>query len=205
METPYGTVPPRRRAVVLAALVAPLLAMPASAAPAAPYCGLVKDPVPDAYAVADGVASPRNDDAMDIKELDLATDATSLTAVMRLYSLNTADVMSPTGRLYTFTFTVRKKAYPIAMHIAWNGTATSDRGAVPVIDNVKYELRTTVPLATFGLKKMTSRDRFTRLEGVTQRWAGDRASGSAVGAKVDTAGKATAYPHGARSCVRVGA
>ncbi len=197
---------------MLTAAVAAALLLPAHvaahAAPVTVQCALVRDPTGDAVGLAQGVDSPKSADSMDITQLDLATNAGQLTAVVRTYALNRASVEGPTGRRYTFAFTVRGTSHTITMLLAADATAESDLGIPPVVDDKAYELRITVPLARFKLHNLTTRqkDWFVELSGSSQRWAGDLKSGYPVpdDTKADQAKGSVRYVHRARSCVSVG-
>lgn len=198
---------PLAAALLSAALGAPFA--PATAAPAKPpkppSCHLVKDPTSDATPVANGVASPRSDDAMDVVELDVASDFKQVTGVVRFYALSRADYMAPTGRLVTLTYTAKGRTYAVRTLFGATGDVTTDvAGVKATVDTTAFELRLSGPLTALGIKGLTAKDRFTRLDATTVRWNGDLDTGSQVGDVVDTAGGTFSYAHGSTSCVRVG-
>jgi hypothetical protein len=201
------------RALAGAALLGAALAVPAATA-AAPSCTSVADATNDATAVANGVASPKSDTAMDVDKVSLATDATKVTVVLHVYGLTAVDTMAPTGRLFDVDFTVRGAKKHLRVVVDATGRSYADQWATHAVDVAAYEIRVTMPLAKLGLtglrgvnpRSKLKPDVFTELGATTQRWRGDLATGQALDeAAVDTARGATAYVHKApSSCVKVG-
>jgi hypothetical protein len=139
------------------------IASAAPKAPAKPVCNLMPDAKGDAaYAVVPGA------DGDDILSADLATDATTITGVVRVAALATPDPQAPLGRNFTVLFTAPKSAdllfmsartYPQGAKFVYgyqavdptNGVNTNYAlgDATGVIDTAKAEVHISVPIKGF--------------------------------------------------------
>jgi hypothetical protein len=214
---------PLRLALVGSTGVCLLLAGGAAAAPAKPkpVCNLVQDAENDTFLVraqdTAGAFGPQ-EDAMDIVSADLASDAKTLTGVIRVKDLAAATATSPGGVSYDINFTTPDIDSPVYIRafVPGSGDPVTDAGTresvvvtslatslgegTAVVDEAKNEVRFSFPLAHFtpagGLKpgaKLTFGD-------VTTGRALN--SGRAVFADVATSDKT--YTVGAPSCVAPG-
>ena len=114
-----------------------------------PVCNLLTDPQGDADAA---VLGSNEDQAMDIVSADVATNATQITAVIRVVKLTNPDSMSPTGNWYEFTFTGSSNQIGEQMYVQVGPTGTiwEDGAGTGVLDYKKNEIRITLPLSYFG-------------------------------------------------------
>jgi hypothetical protein len=211
---------PLRLAVTGSLVLSCLAAGGAVAAPAKPkpVCNLVTDAKDDTFLAraqdtAGGPYGPQ-EDAADIVSADVATDAKTLTGVVRVKSLAAAAATSPGGISYDINFTTPSIPDPVYVRalVPGSGEPSSDAGTrqsvvatsvsaslgtgTVVVDKAKNEVRFSFPLTQFasvgGLKpgsKLTFGETTT----------GRAAAGRAVFADVATG--ATTYTVGARSCV----
>src|SRR3954451_18472307 len=96
---------------LLMVLVASTLCVPAVAAHATPgkkhkakpACKLVTDGSGDAKGTGTAVTTPSSDANLDIITADIATNATTLTGVLRVSKPSASDSMAPTGWEYQVT------------------------------------------------------------------------------------------------------
>lgn len=190
----------------------------AVAAPAKPVCNLVEDAEDDTFLVrfqdTAGAYGPQ-EDSLDIVSADIATDAKTLTGVVRVKDLAAAAATSPGGASYDINFTTPAIASPayIRASVPSSGDPTAEAGtreaavvtsiATPlgegtvVVDEAKNEVRFSFPLAHFtpagGLKagaKLSFGDVTT-----------GRALSSSRAVFADAATSEKTYTVGARSCV----
>lgn len=114
-----------------------------------PVCNLVTDPKGDADS---GELGSNEDQAMDILSADIATNATQITAVIRVVKLPTTDTMSPSGLFYEFSFTgsANQTGHPMYVQIEPTGTVWQDGNGTGVLDYKKNEIHITLPLSYFG-------------------------------------------------------
>jgi hypothetical protein len=197
---------PRR---VLMVLVASTLCVPAIAAHAMvtkkhrpkPVCKLVTDGSGDAKGFASAVTMPSSDANLDIISADVATNATTLTGVLRVSKLASSDSTAPTGWEYQVTFGVNGVTDGVNVVIGPNGTTWHGGKGKGKIDAAKKEIRISVPLSALNvpIKPGTV---LTDLGARTWRVGG---SDQVVIGLVDTAGSSKTYVAGTRSCVKVGA
>lgn len=208
-----------RPALALALLPALLVGGAATAAPAKakPVCNLVVDPQDDTFLLRSqdgaGTYGPQENTA-DILSADVASDAKTLTGVIRVKSLAAAAATSPGGISYDINFTTASIAAPVYVRalVPSSGAPTAEAGtresvvvtslSAPLgagtvtVDKAKNEVRFSFPVSLFtpagGLKPGT---KITFGDITTGRAAGSRA----VFADVATGGKA--YTIGAPSCV----
>jgi hypothetical protein len=191
----------------------------AVAAPAKPkpVCNLVQDAESDTFLLryqdTAGAYGPQ-EDSLDIVSADLASDAKTLTGVIRVKSLAAAAATSPGGVSYDINFTTPDIASPVYVRavVPSSGEPTAEAGtrenavvtsiATPlgdgtvVVDTKKNEVRFSFPLADFtpagGLKPGA---KLTFGDVTTGRAAGSR------GVFADAATSDKTYTVGAPSCV----
>lgn len=184
-------------------------------------CNLVKDNTGDTFALRsqDGVGQyGPQEDSLDIKSIDIATNAKYVTAVMRVVKLSAIPQTSPYGTSYEIDWLVPGSDNPLYLAAArsvdegdtfvagWRD-ATSNLGtkladAKGVFDTAKNEIRITAPVGTFsgqgkGMKpgvKIT----FGDLDQTASR------NGVAVSIFADVVTSGVVYTTGAPSCVTPG-
>lgn len=203
------------RTALAASLVAGVaLAGGASAAPK-PVCNLMTDPKGDA-SFLDTVP---NDPSLDIVSADVATDAKTLTGVLRVDRFSAVSPTSPLGRGYYVLFNAPKAEFPIYLNVqitpdltrfAWgtretlasgNGSFVRQGDATGVVDAGSNELRISVPLADVAaVTKLSPGTKLTALTAQTTSVIGTSASGGLV-ATIDDAAGSKAYVTGTKSCV----
>ena len=210
-----------RPAVAVTAVVAGaalVLAVPAGAATTGPSCNLLVDVKGDAQFLG---ALP-NDANLDITSADVASDAKTLTAVLRLASFAGTDAQSPLGRGYYVLFTVPGSEFPIYFNMqitpdvtrfAWGDRETLATGsgryvkkgdATGVLDMAKGEIHISVPLAALSaVGKVSKGAKLTNLTASATAVLGTSATGGLV-STVDDAASNKSYIAGAKSCVAVG-
>ena len=135
--------------------------------PSPPVCNLIKDGAGDGYVLnassLDSRLSPvpgfGQDDAQDILSADVATDAKTLTTVIRVKKAATTSSMAPTGLQWTFSFnydgvTIQTSvssdpAKGVSGLWAYATPTTNTIGGPlkATIDTATNEVRATVPLA----------------------------------------------------------
>ena len=163
-----------------------------------PVCNLIVDAKGDAVAPA---APMPNDPNLDILSADIATNATTLTAVLRIADLSGKGDTSPTGRAYTFVFTARGHVVSVEGIVGPSGVTWAGGKGSGTIDSKKNEVRVHIPLSTLPVQ-VKAGDKLNGLKAHTWRWVhGTRV----VIGNVDTGVTNTAYTAGAPSCVKVGA
>jgi len=158
--------------VRIAAALGVALATVAGAAQAAPVkkvCNLVTDGTNDTFAARaqDGTAPGPQDNALDIKSADIASDGKVITAVIRVASLTAAQT-SPQGRGFAFDFLLPSSELQGSMRAVFiNGQApyfeaTIKDPSVPnspstflatitgSVDEKKGEVHITAPVAVFS-------------------------------------------------------
>lgn len=128
--------------IVVAIVASAALAAGTGAAEAArpkpkPLCNLVTDDKAD---VATGNQS------LDIVSGDLATNAKTITAVIRVAKLTAEDTMSPTGRYFEFAFTYEGSGYAIKALLTPTGNIWADGKGTGVVDTAKNEVRISMPI-----------------------------------------------------------
>ena len=207
------------RTVLATSVVAAVaLAGGASAAPAKAVCNLISDPKGD----AGFLDTAPNDRSLDIVSADVATDAKTLTGVLRVDAFSGVSPTSPLGRGYYVMFNAPKAEFPIYLNVqitpdltryTWGTRQTLPSGsgrfvregdATGVIDAAKNELRISVPLADVAaVSKLSAGTKLTALTAQTTSVLGTSASGGLV-ATVDDAAGSKAYVAGTRSCVAPG-
>jgi hypothetical protein len=195
-------------------------AAPAKTAPAAaPSCNLMVDGKGDAQFRG---AAP-NDPNQDIVSGDIASDAKTVTAVLRLASFAATDPQSPLGRGYYVLFNAPGSDFPIYFNMqitpdltryTWGTSETLATGsgsyvkkgaATGVIDTAKGEIRISVPVADVnGVAKVNPGTKLTNIAASATTVIGTSASGGLV-STVDDATSTKPYIAGSPSCVTPGA
>lgn len=187
----------------------------AGAAPAKPVCNLVQDVKGDGtgFLFTDQDYLP-NDANLDLVSGDIATDAKTITAVIRTDQLALSDPNSPTGRAYYANFTVGDKELYLAVRLDATGagtftggyienTRTSLGAATGVVDVQKKEVRISAPLSLFASQAtIKPGTKILDLNLLAQRYVGAAGPGATPSADEAVGGKT--YTAGARSCVAVG-
>ena len=211
-----------RHAAALAVLA--LLAAPAVGANAAkpapkvkPMCNQVTDDAGDPYIIRQAPGQTQAEDALDILSADVATNATTMTVVLRLKKLAASPTTSPTGGTYQMTFNVgsEEALYYVSVSTgpaplysefgtrenlpAVTSTSTVLGNPTPVMDLAKNEIRASFPLSLFGSVKLVKGK--TKISPV-ETTAGRGAHGRGVFADDAVGGKN--YVAGTPSCVVVG-
>jgi hypothetical protein len=143
-----------RPLIAAAAAACVVTALPAHAAtrpkpkPKPPSCNLVTDPEKDAGAFSNP-GGATYDAGLDVLSADVATNAKSLTWVVRLKKLSKSDTMSPGGQRFTLSFTVGTSSVGLFVNTDAQGKVYYPTGATGTFyDEAKSQLRFTVPLAT---------------------------------------------------------
>lgn len=184
-----------------------------------PVCNLLVDDKADAEFL--GLAP--NDPNVDITSADIASDAKTITAVLRLASFSETDVQAPLGRGYYVQFTAPGSEFPIYFNFqitpdlkrfAWgtqevlatgNGSYVKQGDATGVLDAAKGEIRISVPVSAVGaVASVKPGVKLTNLEASSTVVLGTSATGGLV-STVDDATGSKAYVAGYPSCVKPGA
>ena len=204
------------RTVLATSLVAAVaLAGGATAAPAKAVCNLMSDPKGD----ASFLDTLPNDPSLDIVSADVATDAKTLTGVVRVDKFAAVSPTSPLGRGYYVQFNAPKAEFPIYLNaeitpdrtaFEWGTLETLPSGsgrytlqgqATGVIDAATNELRISVPLKDIAaVAKLTPGTKLTALTSTATSLIGTSVSGGLV-ATIDDAAGSKAYVVGTKSCV----
>src|SRR3712207_5332501 len=136
------------RKILAVATVAPLLFGVAAAdaapkkkpAPKKPVCNLIKDAKGDATGTGSPAAGP-NDPNLDILTADVATNASTLTAVFRLSAFGSAEDSSPLGRTYTFSFVAGTQTVSLRTVVSQAGNVWAGGNGTGTVDTAKKEVR----------------------------------------------------------------
>ncbi len=177
--------------------------------PPKPTCNILTDKPGDAVDTNIGPIDLPNDDNLDILSADIASNAKTVTAVIRLTALSTTDNNAPTGREYSITFKAASKDYVFKLIVNAQGeTFTTPTKARSVFDTTNRQIRfhaehanLTPPLpAKAGTK-------YQNILVTSGRWIGYKGgtAGSSSLGQADEGVTGTAYPAQYPSCVRVGA
>lgn len=207
-----------RAVLALSAILASGLAAGADAAvkkpkPVPPVCNLVSDAKGDATAFAVLASGAPNEPGLDIISADIATDAKTLTAVLRLdgdpAALSTSPnggawyfvFETPGGKYYTFARSTKSlTAFGVGGYDATTGQRATIGSGSGTIDSAKKEVRVSVPLSLVpGLKPGV---KITGIAPYTQREF--TANGGGATPTADTAEGSKSYTAGAKSCVTPG-
>ncbi|MCA1824638.1 MAG: hypothetical protein ABR520_06935 [Mycobacteriales bacterium] len=220
----------RLRAGLLAAILAVAGLGGAAAQAAAPKCNLIQDATNDTflarYQDTAGVYGPQ-EDALDIVSGDIATDAKTITGVLRVVKLAKTVASAPAGTVYRLQFSIPGLADGTTLFLAASieggtekflaGTVTSAVAAsvstkladgTGVFDLAKNEVRIHAPMAAFaaqgdGLKPGTVIN--LGFDQTTSRFvANNPATGGPVSPFSDVTVPETVYKAGTPSCVKVG-
>lgn len=188
----------------------------ALAAPAAkPSCNLVQDEKGDGtgFLQTDQDYLP-NDPNLDLVSGDIASNAKTVTAVIRLDALALSDSNAPTGRAYYANFTVGDTELFLAARLDSAGAAIFTGGYIDttrtglgdaqgIVDTKKKEVRIWAPLALFASQQAIKPGmKIFDLNLLSQRYVG--AAGKGVTPSADEAVGGKVYTAGAPSCVAVG-
>lgn len=156
-----------------------------------------------------------NDPNLDIVSADIATNAKTVTAVIRTDQLTATDSSSPTGRAYYANFFVGEAQLFLSAALDGAGNASYTGGfietrrrslgeATGVIDLKKKEIRISAPLSLFAEKaSMKPGTKITELNALAQRFIGARGV-AGVTPSADAAEGGLTYTAGSPSCVAVG-
>jgi hypothetical protein len=185
-----------------------------------PSCNLLTDDKGDAHFL---VSAAPNDPNLDIVSADVASDAKTFTAVLRLASFAGVDPQSPLGRGYYVQFEPPKADFPVYFNMettpdgtryTWGDTETLATGngsykkqgdATGVVDAAKGEIRISVPLADLAsFVKIRPGAKIANLTASATAVLGTSVTGGLV-ATVDDGASAASYVAGSPSCVKPGA
>lgn len=134
-----------------------------------PVCNLIRDPKGDSSLSPTGGAGAPGDDTSDIISADIASNATTLTAVIRLAGLQNPDPEAPLGTAYYLNFNapgsttqyfLTARLYPTGNHFFFGYQGTDPLlplntsypavAATGVVDTTKHEVHISVPLAAIA-------------------------------------------------------
>lgn len=202
-------------AVLIAGVGATQAGAATKAKPAKPVkqvCDEVSDVTGDATGFLEPGLLP-SEPGLDIVSADIATNTTTLTAVVRVLKLSST-TLAPTGRTFYVNFTVggtqlyiHGDSTPTSGITGGVGTIATTRtemaGVVKVTyDNAKSEVRMSVPLAVFGKKSPIKKGtHITAINALSQREIDLVAV--AITPTADETGNGD-YVAGTPSCVKVG-
>lgn len=193
----------RTRHIVAVAALVPLVAAaaPADAAkrkppPRKPVCLQIKDAPDDATGNGTGAAPTPSDPSSDIISADVATNATWLTAVIRLASVDENLTSSPTGRAYTVTFLTGGRVQTVRAKISRAGAEYFEGKGQGAIDAAAKTVVIHAKLADFTVP-IKPNAKLEQLKATTQRYVGSVASLGVV----DTAVGVAPYVVGWPTCV----
>ena len=212
-----------RKAVLLVAVCGAtgvLFGGAAVAAPKAkPVCNLVTDAAGDASVDPAGAVA---DDALDVVSVDVASDKTNITAVVRVKKLEKS-----AARNWTATFSADGTDFSLAGHITAAGTEVFDAayagatggsiygpGTTGVFDLAKNEVRITAPLSLLS-EQATIKSGKTKITGIGATTGAELLVPDATGVfgptlfsyspvNADSTDAGKDYTAGAASCVAVG-
>jgi hypothetical protein len=182
--------------------------------PVPPICNQIVDPKADATA---GALSTSNEPSWDVVSADIAADAKMLTTVIRVDKLTKSTSADPLGSQWRFDFFVgetnlytQATSTPFGDKFVVGYTDTTSHslansGATGVFDDVKNEVRVSVPLSAYVAQaKITPGTKLTQLAaqaGDYVNTAGGSPSGSFA---ADDAVGSKPYATGTATCVAVG-
>ena len=182
--------------------------------PAPPVCNQIVDPKGDATA---GVISSDNEPSWDVVSADIATDAKTLTTVIRVDKLAKSTSSDPLGSQWRFDFFVgetnlytQATSTPFGDRFVVGYTdstshAIANSGATGVFDEAKNEVRVSAPLSAFDAQaKITPGGKLTQLGASAGDYV-NTAGGSPSGSfQADDAAGSKPYATGTPTCVLVG-
>jgi hypothetical protein len=181
----------------------------------APVCNLFTDPAGDGtgFLLTDQNYLP-NDPQLDIVSGDVASDGKTITAVLRLSALDKTDSNAPTGRTYYVNFGIGDVELNLSAALDQDGGVTYQAGfqdtasraglgaVTGVLDLAKKEVRIHAPLSIFAEKlPLKAGTKLEYVEGLAQRYVGNRTAGRGVTPSADATDPGKAYTIGAPSCV----
>lgn len=184
----------------------------------APTCNLMVDDKGDAQFLG---AAP-NDPNLDIVSADIASDAKTVTAVLRLASFAATDPQSPLGRGYYVLFNAPGSDFPVYFNMqitpdltrfAWgdretlatgNGSYVKKGDATGFIETAKGEIHISVPVSDVkAIAKVTPGSKLSNVTASATAVLGTSATGGLV-STVDDATSTKPYVAGSPSCVTPG-
>jgi hypothetical protein len=204
-----------RQLVLVAVIAAATSALPAHATTKPkpkpkpkPVCNLVTDPADDGGPAKGAAGAQTNDPNLDIVSADVATDATRLTAVIRVKKLSDPDTMMPAGRHWSITFTVGSTGVEVATTTGPLATNYQQGNSGGTIDTAHNEIRVTMPLANVpGVKivkgSVLQNFHVSASGGIGFRRADGIGEGM-VPVLMDEATTTKTYVAGTPSCVKIG-
>jgi hypothetical protein len=188
---------------------------PAPKPAAQPSCNLMLDDKGDAKFAGNGP----NDPNLDITSADVASDAKTVTTVLRLASFATTDPQSPLGRGYYVLFNAPGSDFPVYFNMqitpdltrfAWgdleklatgNGSYVKKGDATGVIDTAKGEIRISVPVSEVkAVANVAPGSKLTSINAAATAVLGTSKTPGLV-STVDSATSNSAYIAGSPSCV----
>ncbi|MCU1590745.1 MAG: hypothetical protein JWP11_2001 [Frankiales bacterium] len=198
-------------------------------APPAPVCNLLTDAAGDGNGIDPGSPVPAqsggpSNDALDIVSADVASDAKTITGVVRVKKLAATSSSAPSGMTWSVYFTVDTTTFSLSAHSDPTGAITFDAahsatgvnslygpGVTGIFDTAKSEVRISAPRDLFAAESALKPG--TKLTALTAN-AGpevaipDKAGAFGGGAILegalyyaDTASGGKDYVAGAPSCV----
>jgi hypothetical protein len=211
----------RWRLLIVAALLVAGTATTAHAAPAQ-ACRLVQDAAGDASDQLNGTHVGPDEADLDIVSADIASNATTITTVVRVQHLGTALEAAGRRNLYRFFFHVGNREQNVvtlatrsvdgekfAAIVPTEGTdvpgTDTEIAATGVFDVAHDEVRVSLPVKTANWNRRLPRGvQLTQLVAGTYRGVGAEAAGGAdASTSIDWAGNGHSYVAGTPSCVRV--
>lgn len=199
-------------------------------ASAAPACKLFEDPAGDTFATraqdTAGVYGPQ-EDAFDLLSGDIATNAKTITAVIRVAKLAKTAATSPVGLQYRMQFTIptldddtnlwmgaqieggTTEKFQVGKRAIAANLATKTGDVTGVFDLAKNEIRIHAPLsafAEFGGIKNGTKISLSDLDQTASRYTGvaNPVTGAPVAAFADVVVGEKTYTAGRKTCVAVG-
>lgn len=204
--------------------------------PIPPVCNLVTDAPGDANGVnlnqsplptLPTTTAGSSDDALDVLSVDVATDKTTITAVLRLKKLAATSTNAPTGMTWSATYKVDTTTFYLAAHANPQGALTYDAAYASTaggnlltdkptgsFDPAKGEIHISLPLAAMAKQavvkpgmKITAIGATTGPEALIPDATGVFGGGTFFSDSwntVDTASGGKDYTAGALSCVTPG-
>ena len=119
-----------------------------------PPCNLVVDKANDL--ISAGIVDPSlsaasrpYDPALDVVSADIANDANTVTAVIRVAKLTVGDPLAPTGRFYRLAYTMRSTGQggQLYVQVTPTGTLWQQGAGTGVLDTARNEVRISVPIS----------------------------------------------------------
>jgi hypothetical protein len=172
--------------------------------PKPPVCNLIVDEAGDATGtgIAD-TSTPSSDANLDIISADIASNATTVTAVVRLSALSASDQAAPTGQKYTVSVSVGESQLTLQAQISPMGNSFGTSGGVKgsgVVDEAAKEVRISAALADLPVK-IPPGTPMTALAANSYRSVGTT---DVVLGRADNAASTKSYVAAYPSCVKVG-